>query len=206
MPLGMAAIQDPLGNAVHAVLADTIAGQSCAVLGCGPIGVMAVAVARACGATTIIGTDTKPYRLDLARKLGADQTINVLEEDALKVILEVLPGGADVVLEMSGAPSSVQTAFKAARRGGRISLMGLPSRPVELDLAEDLIMKGLTIHCIVGRRLYGTWATMNALLSSGRLDISPVITHEMPWTEYAAAMDLMGEGRCGKVLLHMSQT
>ncbi len=203
LPLELACIQDPLGNAVHAVLADEIAGRSCVVLGCGPIGVMAIAVARACGASTILATDTKPYRLDLARRLGADVVANVNETDVLRAVRSVAPEGADVVLEMSGAPSAIQTAFRAARRGGRVSLMGIPSQPVELDVAEDLVMKGLMIHCIVGRRLYGTWATMNALLASGRLDIAPVITHQLDWTDFAQGMDLMRQGQCGKVLLRM---
>lgn len=206
MPLKLACIQDPLGNAVHTVLSGEIAGRSVLVLGCGPIGVMAIAVARACGATTIVATDTKPYRLELARRLGADVTVNVTEQDAEAVVSDVLPGGADVALEMSGAPSAIRTAFRATRRGGRVSLLGIPSQMVELDVAEELVMKGLEVHGIVGRRLYQTWATMSALLASGRLDVSEVITHEMSWTEYHRGMDLMREGLCGKVILHMPES
>jgi len=203
MPLKLACIQDPLGNAVHAVLSGDVAGRSVLVLGCGPIGAMSVAVARACGAATIIGTDTRDYRLDLARKLGADVTVNVTREDAEAVVERVVPGGVDVALEMSGAPSAIRSAFRATRRGGRVALMGIPSQTVELDVAEELVMKGLDVHCIVGRRLYQTWATMSALLASGRLNVAPVITHELPWSEFAAGMNLMGQGECGKVILHM---
>lgn len=199
----LACIQDPLGNAVHTVMSCPVAGCSFLVLGCGPIGVMATAVARACGAAMITATDTRPFRLELARKMGADIVVDVTQEDAEDVIRRNVPGGVDCALEMSGAPSALRTAFRAVRRGGHVALLGIPSRPVELDVAEEMVMKGLEIHCIVGRRLYNTWATMSALLASGRLDVSPVITHRLPWTEFARGMDLIREGLCGKVILEM---
>ncbi|NLH98653.1 MAG: L-threonine 3-dehydrogenase [Chthonomonadales bacterium] len=203
MPPDVACIQDPLGNAVHAVMAGDVAGRSFAILGCGPIGLMAIAVARACGASYVVATDTRSYRLDLARQMGADVVLDATECDVVEAIGDTHPNGVDVVLEMSGAPSAIQAAFNVARRGGRVSLMGIPSRPVELDVAESMVMKGLDIRCIVGRRLYGTWATMSALLGSGRLNIAPVITHRLPWTDFAHGMDLMGRGLCGKVVLEM---
>jgi len=203
LSLELACIQDPLGNAVHAVMAGDVAGRSFAVLGCGPIGLMAIAVARACGAAGIVATDTRPYRLELATRMGADATVNVAERDAEQAILDFRPSGVDVALEMSGAPPAIRAAFRVARRGGRVSLMGIPSAPVELDMAEDLVMKGLDIRCIVGRRLYETWATMSALLASGRLGVSPVITHRLSWMRFAEGMDLMGKGLCGKVILEM---
>jgi threonine 3-dehydrogenase len=199
----IACIQDPLGNAVHAVMAGEVAGRSFAVLGCGPIGLMAIAVARACGATQVLATDTRTYRLDLATQLGADVVINAADCDVEQAVRDLHPDGVDVTLEMSGASSAVRSAFRITRRGGRVSLMGIPSRPVELDIAEDLVMRGLEIRCIVGRRLYGTWATMSALLGSGRLDIRPVITHVMHWSRFAEGMDLMARGMCGKVVLEM---
>ena len=204
LPDEIACIQDPLGNAVHAVLADDIAGKTCCILGCGPIGLMAIAVARACGASRVIVSDTRQYRLDLALKLGADSAINAASCDTERAMLDALPGGADVALEMSGAPSAIQAAFRVVRRGGRVSLMGIPSRPVELDVAEDMVMKGLDIRCIVGRRLYNTWATMSALLESGRLDLAPIITHRFRMQDYDRGMDLMRQGLCGKVILQMN--
>jgi threonine 3-dehydrogenase len=199
----LACIQDPLGNAVHAVMAGDVAGKSFVVFGCGPIGLMAVAVARACGAATVLATDTRRYRLDLAVRMGADRAIDAAQGDAEAAIRELVPIGADVALEMSGAPAAIRSAFRSVRRGGRVSLMGIPATPVELDVAEDLVMKGLDIRCIVGRRLYDTWATMNALLASGRLNIEPVITHRLPWARFADGMELMGRGECGKVILDM---
>jgi threonine 3-dehydrogenase len=200
----LACIQDPLGNAVHATLSGDVVGKTVAVLGCGPIGIFAVAVARAAGASRVFATDTKPYRLDLAKQLGATEAVNVIETDFEAKIAEWTNGeGVDVVLEMSGAPSAIQSAMRIARRGGRVSLMGIPAQKVELDMAEEMIFKGLTIHCIVGRRLYETWDTMRALLASGRLDIADAITHKLPFEQYDYGMSLMRDGLCGKVVFLM---
>src|SRR5262249_34039933 len=154
--------------------AGEIAGRTVAVLGCGPIGIFAVAVAQACGAAAVYATDTRPYRLKLAEALGANAVCDVTQSDAEAFFADRTQGnGVDVVLEMSGAPVAIRQAMRIARRGGRVSLMGLPSQKVELDVAEDMIFKGLDIKCIVGRRLYETWNTMKALLDSGKLNIAP---------------------------------
>jgi threonine 3-dehydrogenase len=204
VPPYLACIQDPLGNAVHATLAGEVIGRTVVVLGCGPIGVFAVAVARAAGASAVYATDTKDYRLDLAAKLGANAVVNVTRDDIEKFVAERTDGqGVDVVLEMSGAPSAIVQAMRICRRGGRVSLMGIPAQPVELDMAEDMIFKGLTVQCIVGRRLYETWDTMRALLASGRLDIAPAITHQLPFEEFEHGMELMRDGRCGKVVFRL---
>lgn len=204
VPPHLACIQDPLGNAVHATLAGDVVGRTVVVLGCGPIGIFAVAVARAAGASAVYATDTRDYRLNLARQLGADAVVNVTRDDIEALIARETHGiGADVVLEMSGAPQAIRQAMRIVRRGGRVSLMGIPVKPVELDMAEDMIFKGITIHCIVGRRLYETWETMRALLASGRLDVAPAITHRLPFEEYARGMELMRDGLCGKVVFDM---
>lgn len=200
----VACIQDPLGNAVHAVLSSETAGQATAILGCGPVGLFAIGVARVTGAGPIIATDTREYRLDLARKMGADTTLNAADSDVKQGVRELTRGaGVDVVLEMSGAPSAIQSAMEIVRPGGTVTLFGIPSRSVELDVSESMIFKGLTIHCVVGRRLYQTWSTMNALLASGRLDVSPVITHTIPIDDFRSGMELMGQGACGKVVMTM---
>ncbi|MBC8103415.1 MAG: L-threonine 3-dehydrogenase [Cytophagales bacterium] len=203
VPPEIACMQDPLGNAVHAALAGEITGKSVAVLGCGPIGLFAIAVARGVGAGPIWASDTTPYRLELARKVGADHLLRIPDEDleaAVRIGTEA-GHGVDVVLEMSGAPAAIQQAMRLARPGGRVSLMGIPSRAVTLDIAEDLIFKGLTVQGIVGRRLYDTWYTMKALLASGRLDVSPILTHRLPFEEFETGMDLMRSRQCGKVVL-----
>ena len=204
IPPYLACIQDPLGNAVHATLAGEIVGRTVAVLGCGPIGIFAVAVAKAAGASYVYATDTRDYRLELAQQLGATKTINVTRQDLEAEIAEVTNGGGvDVVLEMSGAPIAIRQAMKIARRGGRVSLMGIPSSPVELDMAEDMIFKGLDIKCIVGRKLYETWDTMRSLLASGRLDVAPAITHRLAFEDYEHGMALMRDGLCGKVVFEL---
>ena len=202
VPPEIASMQDPLGNAVHAVLAGEIIGKSAAVLGCGPIGLFAIAVIRAVGGGPVFASDTTEYRLKLACQVGADQVAHVPAEDIEAIVREATAGqGVDVVLEMSGAPAAIQQALRLARPGGRVSLMGIPSKAVTLDVAEDLIFKGLTVQGIVGRRLYETWYTMKALLASGRLDVSPVLTHTLPFDRFADGMELMRSGQCGKVVL-----
>ena len=204
VPPYLACIQDPLGNAVHTTLAGEVIGRSVAILGCGPIGIFAVGVARAAGASDVIATDTKPYRLDLAKQLGANLTVDVTQNDLEKVIAERTNGeGVDVVLEMSGAPSAIRQAMRIARRGARVSLLGIPAQPVELDMAEDMIFKGLTVQCIVGRRLYETWDTMRSLLASGRLDVTAAITHKLAFEDFDYGMALMRDGLCGKVVFEM---
>lgn len=198
----IACMQDPLGNAVHAALAGEIIGRSVAVLGCGPIGLFAIAVVRAVGGGPIWASDTTDYRLDLARRVGADFVARVTAEDIEEMVRAGTNGqGVDVVLEMSGAPSAIAQSLRLARPGGRVSLMGIPSQPVTLAVAEDLIFKGLSVQGIVGRRLYETWVTMKALLASGRLDVRPILTHEMPFERFADGMELMRTGQCGKVVL-----
>lgn len=202
VPPEIACMQDPLGNAVHAALAGEIIGRSVAVLGCGPIGLFSIAVVRAVGGGPIWASDTTDYRLKLACELGADHIARVPAEDIEAMVADGTDGqGVDVVLEMSGAPSAIAQAMRLARPGGRVSLMGIPSQAVTLDLAEDVIFKGLTVQGIVGRRLYDTWYTMKAMLSSGRLDVSPVLTHRLPFADFAQGMELMRSGQCGKVVL-----
>jgi threonine 3-dehydrogenase len=198
----IACMQDPLGNAVHAALAGDIIGKSVAILGCGPIGLFAIAVVKAVGGGPIWASDTTEYRLKLAQKVGADHIANVPEQDIEAMVAAATEGqGVDVVLEMSGAPPAIQQAMRLARPGGRVSLMGIPSKAVTLDVAEDIIFKGLTVQGVVGRRLYETWYTMKALLANGTLDVSPILTHRLPFAEFETGMELMRSGQCGKVVL-----
>ncbi len=204
LPPEIACIQDPLGNAVHAALAGDIVGKSVAVLGVGPIGMFAVAVAKACGASWVWATDTRAFRLDLATALGADGVIDVSQQNAEEYFGRQTHGrGVDVVLEMSGAASAVRQAMRIVRPGGRVSLMGIPAKPIELDLSE-MIFKGIDVKCIVGRRIAETWNTMNALLSSGRLDVRPAVTHQIAFEDFAEGMEMMGNGTCGKVVFRMA--
>jgi len=203
IPVDYAAVLDPLGNAVHTVLAGKIAGLSVAITGCGPIGLFAIAVAKACGGGPIFATEPHPYRQKLAQKMGATLVIDSSKTDAAAEVIAQTQGvGADVVLEMSGNPDGVRQAFQMLRRGGRISLLGIPSKPMELDLASDIIFKGATVQGINGRRVFETWYQMQALLKSGRLDISPLITNRIAMSDYEQGMALLLSGNASKVLMY----
>src|SRR5579872_6590946 len=177
IPKEYASILDPLGNAVHTVLAGEIAAKTVAITGTGPIGLFAIAVARACGATSIFAIEVNEHRRKLAREMKADHVIDPSQENASAAVMERTGGlGVDVVLEMAGHPDSIRTAFDIVRRGGRISLLGLTSKPISLNFSEDIIFKGITVQGINGRRMYQTWYQMTALLKAGKLDLHPVIT------------------------------
>jgi threonine 3-dehydrogenase len=202
-----AAVLDPLGNAVHTVLAGEVAGLSLAVTGCGPIGLFAIAVAKACGAGPIFASEPHPYRIKLAGKMGASVVIDSSKTDPAAEVLRQTGGvGADVVLEMSGNPRAIRQAFQMLRRGGRISLLGIPSKPLELDLANDIIFKGAVVQGINGRRVFETWYKMQALLKSGALDLSPLITDRMPMSDFARGVELLLSGNASKVLLYPDGT
>src|SRR5205085_1827113 len=197
IPEHYGAILDPLGNAVHTVLAGPIAGQTVLVTGCGPIGLMSIAVAKACGSSTVFATETNDARRVMAKKMGADVVINPAAEDAVKRILgETYGTGVDALLEMSGNPQAIQQGFKALRAGGRASLLGIPTENVPLDLVNDLIFKGSTVQGIYGRRMYETWVQMTALLKAGRLIAPPHVHHldDEAWYVLEGAMCVqMGE-------------
>ena len=199
----MASIQEPLGNAIHTVMSGETRGRSFVVFGCGPIGIMSIPVAKAVGASFVAAVDINEYRLDLARKVGADLCINSKVEDPVAIILEKTHGqGVDVVLEMSGASVVYSQMFKVVRPGGRVSLLGLPAKPQTVNFSDDIVMRGITVMGITGRRIWETWVIARELLRTGRLDLSPIITHRLPLSEYARGMDLMTQGNCGKVVLY----
>lgn len=199
----LASVQEPLGNAIHTLLSGEIIGRTVIITGCGAIGLMAVAVARAVGAAAVFASDVNEYRLGLAKDLGADRVFNATKEDVLKGVLEETQGhGVDVVAEMSGSVGVISQSLDMVKPGGRVSLLGLPAKPVELDLSEKLIFKGITLNGITGRHMYDTWFQVKGLLASGRLNIQPVITHRFKLEEYQKGMELMDTGNCGKVLLY----
>ncbi len=200
-PLEVAAVMDPFGNAVHTALATDLGARSVIVMGCGPIGLCAILVARKAGAVPVVAVDVHPYRLRLAGRLGADRVLDGRTEDIPRIIRGLTDGaGADVLLEFSGSAQGLRTGLAALRNGGFASLLGLPGRPVELDLANEVIFKGLRLQGIFGRRLWETWYEAAALLASG-VDIRPVITHRLPLERFAEAFALMRSGECGKVIL-----
>ncbi len=202
IPPEVASIQEPLGNAAFTVLVEEVAGKTVAVLGSGPVGLLATAVARACGAALIISTDLSPYRLDLAKKAGADVVINVAEEDPVQRVMELTDGeGVDVVLEMSGAPVALQQGLKMVTTAGRVSILGLYSHDVPLDVTNDIVFKSVKVYGITGRKMYETWYTVSRLLSSGRLKVDDLITHKFALEDFEKGMELMDRKECGKVVL-----
>jgi threonine 3-dehydrogenase len=196
------ALQEPMGNAVHAAFAEPIEGRTVLVTSCGPIGLCAVGIARAAGASFVVATDTEPYRLELARTMGADLALDATDRDTERRIIEATGGeGVDVVLEMSGAVPALHQALRVITRGGRISLLGIFNGPVPLELSDQVIMQGLRLHGIFGRRVYDTWERTQALLRSGALDVTPIITHRLDLAEWPKAFELLESRHAGKVVL-----
>jgi threonine 3-dehydrogenase len=197
----MAAILDPLGNATHAALSFDLVGEDVLITGAGPIGIMAVAIARYAGARHIVITDVNDYRLSLASKMGATVALNVAE-GSLEVTMDDLgmEEGFDVGMEMSGNPSAIRDMFSALHHGGRVALLGIPPGEVTVDW-QQVIFKGLILKGIYGREMFETWYKMASMLQSG-LDISPIITHHFDVADYDQAFQLMESGQSGKVILN----
>jgi threonine 3-dehydrogenase len=196
----IAAILDPLGNAVHTALAFDVVGEDVLITGAGPIGIMAVAIVRFIGARNVVITDVNDYRLELARKMGATLALNVTRdklEDAMKQL--GMQEGFDVGLEMSGNAAALRDMLRTMHHGGSIAMLGIPPTEVAIDWNE-VILKGLTIKGIYGRQMFETWYKMAALLQSG-LNVRPVITHRLPYTQYQHAFEIMGKGQSGKVVM-----
>jgi threonine 3-dehydrogenase len=203
IPHDYASILDPLGNAVHTVLAGEIAAKTVAITGCGPIGLFSIAVAKAVGATSVFAIEVNEHRAKIAREMKADYVLNPAKENVHDIIMEKTGGlGVDVVLEMAGHPDSIRTAFDIVRRGGRISLLGLTSKPISVNFSEDIIFKGITVQGINGRRMYQTWYQMTALLKAGKLNLHPVITDRIPMKDFSKAMERLKTGEASKILVY----
>jgi len=196
----IASVLDPLGNATHAALSFDLVGEDVLVTGAGPIGIMAVAIARHVGARHIVITDVNDYRLELARRMGASRALNVARESVAGAMQDLgMQEGFDVGLEMSGNPTAFRDLLKAMHHGGRVALLGIPPSDVAIDWNE-VIFKGLVIKGIYGREMFETWYKMASMLQSG-LDISPIITHRFAIDDYQRAFETMNSGRSGKVIL-----
>ena len=203
IPQEYASILDPLGNAVHSVLAGEIAARTVAITGCGPIGLFSIAVARAVGASRVFAIEVNEHRRQVASKMKADVVLDPESQDIKQTILDQTGGlGVDVVLEMAGNPKAIRTAFDIVRRGGRVSLLGLTSKPISLNFSEDIIFKGITIQGINGRRMYQTWYQMTALLKAGKLDLHPAITDRIAMKDFSSAMERLKTGEASKILVY----
>jgi threonine 3-dehydrogenase len=200
IPLDVLSCFDPFGNAVHTALSFNVLGEDVLITGAGPIGIMAVAVAKHAGARYVVITDVNDYRLELARKMGATRAININETSLQQVFQELgMKEGFDVGMEMSGNASAFQSMIDMMCHGGKIALLGIQQPGTLIDW-NTLIFSGLNIKGVYGREMYETWYQMTAMIQSG-LDISPVITHHFHYSEYEKAFEIMASGKSGKIIL-----
>jgi threonine 3-dehydrogenase len=202
----VASIMEPFGNAVHAAFGteggEDLLTNPVAVIGCGPIGLFSVGISRALGAWKVFAIEPNDDRRALAAKMGADHLVDPKVEDPVEVVLRETDGvGAEVVLEMSGNATAIGQGTRMLARGGRMSLLGLPDRPVTLDLSDQIIFKEARILGITGREMFRTWQQTTTLLSTGRVDVTPVITHRFALERFEEAFDAVASGRSAKVIM-----
>jgi threonine 3-dehydrogenase len=196
-------IHDPMGNAFHTALTADIPGSVVLITGCGPIGIFAVGICRAAGAARIIASDVNDRRLELAKTMGANDALH--PDQVEEAVMRATGGsGVDVVLEMSGVPAAIHQAFAMVRLGGRVQMLGIPAKPMEVNFANEIIFKGITIYGVIGRRMYETWHQMTRFLLSGEFDPTPVITHRFPLEGFEEAMRVIKSGEAGKVIFEIA--
>ncbi len=205
VPDAWAAVFDPLGNAVHTVMAAGVSAKSVVITGVGSIGLMAIPVARAAGAARVIAIDVNPKKLEIAQSLGADAAFDATTPDLRQRVLDLTGGhGTDVLLEMSGSGAAINLGLSLVRNGGRAALLGLPADNVSLNLAENIIFKGLTVLGINGRSMFATWYQMQTLVTARRIDLDPIITHILPLARYRDAFTLLNGGSAVKIVLDLT--
>ncbi len=200
LPDEVGAILDPLGNAAHTALSFDLVGEDVLITGAGPIGIMATAICRHVGARFVVITDVNDYRLELARRMGADHAVNVGGEGLDDTMAALgMTEGFDVGLEMSGNPEALRHLLRVMNHGGRVALLGILPRAAAIDW-DQVIFKGLMLKGIYGREMFETWYKMTSMLRSG-LDVTPVLTHHFPIDDYEDGFEVMCSGRSGKVIL-----
>lgn len=203
VPFETAAVYEPAGVAVHAVSVVDVRGADALVTGCGPIGLMAVEATKALGAKRVIATDRSPFRLEMARRFGADVVVDVTRANLRSAIAQLTGGrGVDVVVEASGAAQAIRDGFAVVRRGGSVVLFGLPNEPVALDLVNDVIYKETVVHGITGRVMWDTWYLLTKLVEAGSIHPERLITHRYPMSEFGAAFQTAMSGEAEKVVMY----
>jgi len=201
MPVEIAVLQENFGNAVHTAFTTDVTSKKVLITGCGPVGVMTIAVAKAAGARAIYATDVSDYRLNLARAMGADLAVHA-KEDVIESIRAATDGeGVDVLLEMSGAPSAIEQGFTLLKPGGEAALLGVAPGPFTFDWNHHIVFKAARVYGVSGRKLWETWYQSRGLVRSGAVDLSPVVTHRFSLREYDKAFEVMASGESGKVVL-----
>ncbi|MCB0826499.1 MAG: L-threonine 3-dehydrogenase [Armatimonadetes bacterium] len=205
VPKDVASMLDALGNAVHTVMDGPVEGKKILITGLGPIGLFAGAICKALGAEKVYATEVKDFRIEMGEQVGIDMILNPAKENVAEIMARLEPDGIDGTLEMSGHPSSLDLAIQSTAAGGRISLLGIfPDTLREVDF-NQIIFKGLQMHGIIGRKMWETWDQMIWLLTEKNLNVSPVVTHQMLYTEFNEAMTIMNDGRAGKIVLNFSE-
>lgn len=203
IPPAYASVQEPLGNAIDTIRAGDVSGKNILITGAGPVGLLAVGVARIFGATKIIVSEPNGYRREIAKEMGADLIVNPLKEDLEYIVKNLTSGkGVDFVAEMSGNQSALKQGLKLLTPGGRMALLGIPDQEVTLNLTSDVIFKGIKLIGITGREMFRTWYIAGRLIKEKRLDLDPVITHHFSLEDFARGMELMKSGDCGKIVLY----
>ena len=203
IPVERAVLFEPLGNAVHAAMRFDVSGQPIAVYGCGPMGLMSIAVAHSVGAYPIVATDVSAYRRGLAEAMGAHATIDAASPTLAPDLVDALGSKPTVSLEMSGHPDAFRQALRLSANAGKVVLLGIPPAPVSINLADDLLFKGLEVYGVTGRLIWDTWYRTEAFLIRHGDALDPMLTHTFPLANFENAMATIQTGQCGKVLLEM---
>ncbi|MBI4316583.1 MAG: L-threonine 3-dehydrogenase [Chloroflexi bacterium] len=202
LPVEIAALQENFGNAVRTAFAADVTAKKVLVTGCGPVGVMAIMVAKAAGARVIYASDVSDYRLNMARAAGADLALNPRRDDVVAMVRQATDGeGVDVLLEMSGAVTAIDQGFTLLKPGGEAALLGVSPGPFTFDWNHHIVFKGARVYGITGRRLWETWYQSRGLVRSGAVNLAPLITHRFKLEEYDKAFETMASGQSGKVVL-----
>jgi threonine 3-dehydrogenase len=202
LPVEIAVLQENFGNAVHTAFAVDLRAKKVLVTGCGPVGLMTIAVARAIGARAVYATDISAYRLEFARRMGADLALHAVDDPVVQALGDATDGeGVDALLEMSGAPEAIDQGFRLLKPGGEAALLGVAPRPFPFDWNHHLVFKAARVQGIYGRRLWQTWYQARGLIRSGAVDLSPMVTHRFGLEDFESAFTTMASGESGKVML-----
>lgn len=206
IPKEFASVMEPLGNAIHSATATDLRGKTVLITGAGPIGAVAVQVAKVSGASTVIVSEVSEYRINMAKEMGADYIINPTEKDLVEEIMKLTDGnGVDVLLEMSGNPNALNSGIESLTNAGEAVILGVfPTNPVPFVM-NTAVFKGIKIHCITGRKMFETWQIASEWLRTKRIDLSKLITHILPMEEYEKGFELMDSKQSGKIVLKISE-
>ncbi|KLO23910.1 MULTISPECIES: L-threonine 3-dehydrogenase [unclassified Marinitoga] len=206
IPKEFASVMEPLGNAIHTVTSVDLRGKSVLITGAGPIGAIAIQIAKISGAATVIVSEISEYRINMAKEMGADYIINPLEKDLVKEVMNLTNNdGVDVLLEMSGNPDALNKGIESLTNAGEVAILGVfPTNPVPFVM-NTAVFKGIKIHCITGRKMFETWQIASEWLRTKRVDLSKLITHILPMEDFEKGFELMNSKKSGKIILKISE-